>query len=69
MLEEPARHIASASLDLGRDGAARKALEVRLAEIPGEMKRESETIRARYADPEPRLFPVCVSWVFPERMT
>lgn len=46
----------------------RKALEVRLAEIPGESEREAETIRARYVDPEPRLFPVCVSWVFPQRM-
>lgn len=46
----------------------RKALEVRLAEIPGEIEREGESIRNRYVDPEPRLFPVSVTWIFPESM-
>ncbi len=36
----------------------RNALRRRLDELPGEIDREERLIRARYADPHPRLFPV-----------
>ena len=40
-------------------------LEARLAQIPVES--ETAQIRARYADPQPRLFPVAVTFLVPER--
>ena len=43
------------------------ALRRRLGEIPGEIKKESEMIRARFADPQPRLFPVAITYLVPER--
>ena len=46
----------------------RGALERRLAELPDEIDREAERIRARYAAPRPRLFPVAVTWLVPERL-
>jgi hypothetical protein len=45
-----------------------QALEARLKEIPAEIEAEQEAIRARYADPEPRLFPVAVTFLVPARM-
>ncbi len=41
--------------------ARRRRLRRRLEEIPAEIERETAAIRARYADPEPRLFPVAVT--------
>jgi superfamily II DNA or RNA helicase len=46
----------------------RGALEHRLAELPAEMEREEALIRARYAEPSPRLFPVAVTYLVPERL-
>ncbi len=46
----------------------RGALERRLAELPGEMEREAQMIRARYVSPSPRLFPVSVTYLVPERL-
>jgi len=46
----------------------RGALERRLAELPEEMEREAEHIQARYARPSPRLFPVAVTYLVPERL-
>lgn len=43
------------------------ALDRRLAEIPAEIERESATLRARYREPSPRLFPVCVTFLVPPR--
>lgn len=43
------------------------ALEARLAEIPAEIEAEQAVIQARYADPQPRLFPVAVTFLVPER--
>ena len=43
------------------------ALERRLAEIPAEIERESASLRARYREPSPRLFPVCVTFLVPPR--
>ncbi len=44
------------------------ALRRRLTEIPGEIEKESEAIRARFADPQPRMFPVAVTFLIPQRM-
>jgi superfamily II DNA or RNA helicase len=41
------------------------ALRRRLDEIPGEITREQEAIRRRYADPVPRLFPAAVTFLLP----
>lgn len=46
----------------------RGALERRLAELPQEVELEAELIRARYANPSPRLFPVSVTYLVPERL-
>lgn len=47
----------------------RTALEARLAAIPTEILKETEVIRARYAEPEAFLFPVAVAFLVPERGT
>jgi ubiquinone biosynthesis protein UbiJ len=45
------------------------ALQARLEEIPAEIAAEQAVIRARYADPQPRLFPVAVTFLVPEKLT
>lgn len=45
-----------------------QALQARLEQIPAEIEAEQEAIRARYADPEPRLFPVAVTFLVPARL-
>lgn len=44
-----------------------QALRIRLEQIPGEIKAEQAAIRARFADPQPRMFPVAVTFLVPER--
>lgn len=44
------------------------ALQARLAQIPGEIAQETAAIRTRFADPQPRLFPVAVVFLVPERL-
>lgn len=44
------------------------ALQGRLKEIPGEIERETEAVKARFANPQPRMFPVAVTFLVPERM-
>lgn len=44
------------------------ALRTRLERIPHEIAREQAAVRARYADFQPRLFPVAVALLIPERM-
>jgi hypothetical protein len=34
--------------------------------LPAELARETDAIRHRYADPQPRLFPVAVTFLVPE---
>ena len=46
----------------------RGALENRLSELPAEIEREAALISARYARPQPRLFPVAVSYLVPEHL-
>lgn len=43
------------------------ALRLRLTQIPAELEKEVSGIRARYTDPQPRLFPVAVTFLVPER--
>jgi len=45
------------------------ALRRRLGEIPGEIKNETEAIQARFADPQPRMFPVAVTFLVPARLS
>ncbi|MGA2329816.1 MAG: DISARM system SNF2-like helicase DrmD [Bryobacteraceae bacterium] len=47
----------------------RDSLAVRLSELPAELARETEAIRRRYADPQPRLFPVAVTFLVPEGLS
>ena len=42
-------------------------LRARLAQIPGELLRETAHLRDRYRDPKPRLFPVAVTFLVPHR--
>ena len=39
-----------------------------LAELPKEVADEAQLIRARYARPTPRLCPVSVTYLVPERL-
>jgi hypothetical protein len=44
------------------------ALQSRVKEIPPEIERETAAIKARYANPQPRMFPVAVTFLVPERV-
>ncbi len=44
------------------------ALRRRLAQIPGEREKEQAAIKARFANPTPRLFPVAVTFLIPEKL-
>jgi hypothetical protein len=44
------------------------ALRRRLQEIPKEIDKEIAEIKARFADPEPRMFPVAVTFLVPEKL-
>lgn len=56
--------------DTERDQFERNAaaLRARAAQIPAEIVAETMAIKARYADPQPRLFPVAVTFLVPERL-
>ena len=43
------------------------SLRSRLLELPSELTREVEHLRSRYRDPQPRLFPVAVTFLVPPR--
>ena len=68
------RSIPQLALDLGGDELGQQqrerdlaALRRRLEEIPAEIERESAHIRARFASPSARLFPVAVTWLVPRK--
>ncbi len=42
------------------------ALRRRVQEIPAEIERETTAIRKRFANPQPRMFPVAVTFLVPE---
>jgi len=44
-----------------------QALRLRLKQIPEEMEKEIESVNKRFADPQPRLFPVAVTFLAPEK--
>lgn len=44
------------------------ALRHRLEQIPAEIEQETALIRARFADPQSRLFPVAVTFLVPEKL-
>ncbi len=44
------------------------ALRARVRAIPDEIEREQAAIRARFADPQPRMFPVAVTYLVPEML-
>ncbi len=46
----------------------RESLQARLEQIPREIEREEAAIQARYAGVDPRLFPVAVVFLVPERL-
>jgi hypothetical protein len=46
----------------------RDALKARVRAIPEEIERETAAIQARYASPQPRLFPVAVTYLVPEKL-
>ncbi len=46
-----------------------EALEARLAAIPAEIEAEQAVIQARYANPQPRLFPVALTFLVPDKLT
>lgn len=45
-----------------------QALRMRLEQIPAEIEAERAAIYARYADPQPRMFPVAVTFLVPDRL-
>ena len=46
----------------------RAALQRRLDEIPGEIEHETAALAARYAARDPRVFPISVTYLVPERL-
>lgn len=44
------------------------ALRRRLYEIPRDIEKESEAIKARFANPQPRMFPVAVTFLVPRKL-
>lgn len=44
------------------------AMRARSKEIPEEIQRETEAIRARFANPQARMFPVAVTFLIPDKM-
>src|SRR5438105_3112607 len=56
--------------DLEKDQFERNRdfLRERSKAIPTEIERETAAIKSRYADPQPRMFPVAVTFLVPEKM-
>lgn len=44
------------------------AMRARSLEIPAEIERETEAIKARFANPQARMFPVAVTFLVPEKL-
>lgn len=47
----------------------KNAMRARVQQIPGEIERETAAIRARFANPQARMFPVAVTFLVPERFS
>ena len=46
----------------------RDFLRARAKAIPAEIERETAAVKSRYADPQPRMFPVAVTFLVPEKL-
>ncbi|MBD0304639.1 MAG: hypothetical protein ICV85_21515, partial [Tolypothrix sp. T3-bin4] len=46
----------------------RSSLEARVEQIPAEIELETAAIRARFADPTPRLFPLAIIYLIPQKL-
>ncbi|MBI3966543.1 MAG: DEAD/DEAH box helicase family protein [Chloroflexi bacterium] len=69
-LHQPAVQQLALFSDPEREQFERNAdsLRARAEQIPAEIEREAAAIRARYAAPQTRLFPVAVTFLVPERL-
>ncbi len=47
----------------------KEAMRTRVKEIPGEIERETASIRARFANPQARMFPVAVTFLVPKSLS
>ena len=43
-------------------------LRSRVQEIPNEIEQETKAIRARFTDPQARMFPVAVTFLVPQKL-
>ncbi|WP_417384176.1 DISARM system SNF2-like helicase DrmD [Gimesia sp.] len=46
----------------------KNSMRARAQEIPGEIERETEAIKTRFANPQARMFPVAVTFLVPEKL-
>src|SRR5271157_4302744 len=69
-LDEPEYRQLELFSDPERDQLERNKdfLRDRVKQIPGEIERETAAIRARFADPQARMFPVAVTFLVPSRL-
>ena len=69
-LDEPEYRQLELFSDPERDQLERNKdfLRERVKQIPGEIQLETEAIRARFADPQARMFPVAVTFLVPSRL-
>ncbi len=44
------------------------SLKARVEQIPGEIEQETSAIKARYANPTPRLFPLAITYLIPQKI-
>ncbi len=44
------------------------SLKARVEQIPAEIEREVAAIQARFANPTPRLFPLAVTYLVPQKL-
>lgn len=44
------------------------SLKARIEQIPGEIERETAAVRARFANPTPRLFPLAITYLIPKKL-
>jgi superfamily II DNA or RNA helicase len=70
-LDEPEYRQLELFSDPERDQLERNKdfLRNRVQQIPGEIMRETAAIRARFADPQARMFPVAVTFLVPSKMS
>ena len=47
----------------------KNAMRSRAQEIPGEIIRETDAVKARFANPQARMFPVAVTFLVPEKLS